>query len=192
MTIAKTHQAHRGFTLIELMAVITIMVILGAISVGGMAFVNEIRNQKKAEIDIALLSNAIEKYKLDMGDYPGSDEDSQIDGDISEELYNALFYEGYVFIEDRASWVEGESNEIYVVDMDPRNSKQSLVEQTTASTPSMDLKIKDPWGRSYRYRKGINAENPDFDLWSTGKDGESNESDPSRDIEVNRDDVRNF
>ncbi len=190
--IQKPSKPDKGFTLIELVAVITIIVILGAISVGGMAFVNQARSKKEAEVTIALLSKAMEDYKLDMGKYPGLDEDSPLNGDISDEIYDALFYEGYRYAEDESSWVEGDATKIYLPQLDPRNRKQTLVESTLADTPDSGLKIRDPWGRPYRYRKGDNSENPDFDLWSMGEDGKTNPSDPTRQDEVNVDDIRNF
>ena len=61
-----------GFTLIELMAVITIIVILAGLVVGGLGFVNDRQAKEKAKVQIALLSKAIEEYKLDNGVYPPS------------------------------------------------------------------------------------------------------------------------
>ena len=59
-----------AFTLIELMAVITIIIILAGLVVGGMGFVTERQAKEKAKVQIALLSKALEEYKLDMGTYP--------------------------------------------------------------------------------------------------------------------------
>ena len=56
-----------AFTLIELMAVITIIVILAGMVVGGLGYVNEKQAREKAKIQIALLSKALEEYKLDNG-----------------------------------------------------------------------------------------------------------------------------
>jgi len=182
-------QRRRGFTLIEMMTVITIILILAGLTVAGMGFINDKQANAKAKVDIELLSTAIEKYKLDNGEYPGLDPDSPIDGDISEELYNALFYEGYADLE-----VNGGDGEIpiYLNELDPRSGKQTLVEKTNTNVPPQNLKIKDPWGRPYLYRKGTLANNPDYDLWSTGKDGETNVGNPDKSLDGNRDDIRNF
>ncbi|MDX1679779.1 MAG: type II secretion system protein GspG [Akkermansiaceae bacterium] len=182
-------QRSRGFTLIEMITVMTVIVILAGLTVAGMGFVNEKKANAKAEIDIEMLSKGIEQYKLDYGEYPGLEEDTPADGDISEELYMALFYDPFQTRED----ADPHNDEtIYLPELDPRNSKQGWVANTKASTPPADLKIVDPWGRPYRYRKGVNAQNPDFDLWSTGKDGKTDELNPDRGQEGNRDDVRNF
>ena len=64
-------QRRRGFTLIEMMTVITIIVILAGITVAGMSFINDKQANNLADVQINQLSSAIEKYKLDNGDYPG-------------------------------------------------------------------------------------------------------------------------
>jgi general secretion pathway protein G len=84
-----------AFTLIEVMAVITIIVILAGLVVGGMGFVTERQAKEKAKVQIALLSKAIEEYKLDMGKYPGSADSTPATGLITAELYDRLFYQGY-------------------------------------------------------------------------------------------------
>jgi hypothetical protein len=66
------------------------------------------------------------------------------------------------------------------------------VTTTTNAAPGANLKIIDPWGNNYRYRKGTNAQNPDFDLWSMGKDGKTNTATPSTTQTDNKDDIRNF
>lgn len=189
MMTNSTRKPTGGFTLIELMTVITIMVVLAAVTVAGVGFVTDFQAKKKAQIDIELLSKAIEEYKLDMGQYPGDDENTTVDGDVSEQLYKALFLDGYNAQTDPAAT----QVKMYVPELDPRNRKQSWVEVTYESTPgTLPLKIFDPWKRSYRYRKGDNAQNPDFDLWSKGKDGETDDANPDRTIKENRDDIRNF
>ncbi len=186
-----------AFTLIELMAVITIIVILAGMVVGGLGYVNEKQAREKAKIQIALLSKALEEYKLDMGAYPGSTAAfggataTGAGGDFSQVLYNALFFEGYQYTSPStppSNWTK--ATKIYLPELDPRNSKQGWVTASTAATPSTNLKIIDPWGANYLYRVGSNAQNPDFDLWSKGKDGRHNNGTLSH--ADNRDDVRNF
>ncbi len=142
----------------------------------------------RAKVDVELLSKAIEAYKHDWGEYPGLDEDSPLHGDISEELYDALFYDGWNY---KTKGV-GYEIKIYLKELDPRSDKQRWVKKTTSSIPPKSLKILDPWGRPYLYRKGSNAQNPDFDLWSTGKDGQTDVYDPDKKVRENRDDIRNF
>jgi prepilin-type N-terminal cleavage/methylation domain-containing protein len=182
-----------AFTLIELMVVITIIVILAGLVVGGMEYANQRQASEKTKVQIALLSKGIEEYKLDMGAYPGTADNTPIAGDVSEQLYQALFKDGYDYTNPNtppASWTK--ATKIYLNDLDPRNNKQGWVTTTTNAAPRANLKIIDPWGNNYRYRKGTNAQNPDFDLWSMGKDGKTNTATPSTTQTDNKDDIRNF
>jgi type II secretion system protein G len=194
-----------AFTLIELMAVITIIVILASLVVGGMGFVSERQNKEKAKVQIALLSKALEEYKLDMGIYPQT-ENTATGLLQTEELYQVLFYEGYDYVKNNAptDWkktINGvdfpKSTKIYLADLDPTSTKQSWV-KSAATVPTRIKKIVDPWGNEYGYRTATNArntpnadtQNPDFDLWSSGKDGKTKAGIPTD--KTNRDDIRNF
>jgi len=185
-----------AFTLIELMAVITIIVILAGMVVGGLGYVNEKQAREKAKLQIALLSKAIEEYKMDMGKYPGTADNTAPAGTISAELYQALFFDGYHFQQTGNPRNSTAATKIYLPELDPRNSKQGWVDPVNANTlpNNHSIPIKDPWGGNYRYRKGTNAQNPDFDLWSFGKNGESNTANSAAALTDPRtkDDVRNF
>ena len=199
----RIRRGHTAFTLIEMMAVITIIVILAGIVIGGMGYVSEKQARDKAKVQIALLSKAFEEFKLDTGRYPGDDENTPSAGTgVTAQLYNDLFYEGYDYNKQDpppATWEKTiggvnvpKATKIYLPELDPTSSKQGWVDPVTGSNPvpPASTTIKDPWGQEYRYRKGTNAQNPDFDLWSIGKDGKSvpdTASDSS-----NKDDIRNF
>ena len=199
-TPSRRHSA--AFTLIELMVVITIIIILAGIVIGGMGDVNEKQARSKAQIQIGLLSKAIEEYKLDLGRYPGDAQNTAVAGTgITSQLYTDLFYEGFQYSKQSNpdNWektVGGvkvpKATRIYLPELDPTSSKQGWVDPVSGSTPPASTKIKDPWGTEYRYRKGTNAENPDFDLWSCGKDAKTDTSNSSPKQPLNRDDVRNF
>lgn len=165
--------ARRGFTLIEMLAVITIIVILAGVVVGSMGFVKDKQAHSKAEIQVKLLANALEEYKLATGSYPPS-LDPQGKGQTNE-LYRALYWDGAQ---------EGSNMRIYLPELDPTSSGQGWTEGT-----GENVIIVDPWGSEYRYRTGDAARNPDYDLWSPGKDGVTNPDVPNH--QDNNDDVRN-
>ncbi len=152
---------NKGFTLIELLVVITIIVILAGLSLGGYSFVAQKQANAQAAIQIKLLDNALEDYKIDNGDYPPA-------GD-SNSLYLLLYSNG-------ASTTP--PGKIYVSQLDPVTNKQGWTEGTGTS-----VKIVDPWGEEYIYRiaSDSKAKNPDFDILSKGKDT----------IEGTADDIRN-
>jgi prepilin-type N-terminal cleavage/methylation domain-containing protein len=187
-----------AFTLIELMAVITIIVILAALVISGMGFVTERQAKEKAKIQIQLISKALEDYKLENGSYPGSANTSDGTGQSSI-LFDALFL-GYT-ADGNAPIGTDASNppKVYIADLDPVTNKQGW----TSGKATKDTKIVDPWGHEYRYRSALSAAgagataqpnnstiNPDFDIWSAGKDGKSKPE--SKDDKSNNDDIKNF
>ena len=202
-----------AFTLIELLAVITIIVILASLVVAGLSFVTERQAREKARVQIALLSKALEDYKLDMGSYPllTGTAAANPSGNTANALYIPLFYEGYDYNKQTnppATWTKKigtvdfpKSTRIYLPDLDPTSTKQGWVDPVTGTnpTPPASTTIKDPWGNEYRYRPSKKADgtdqtstiNPDFDLWSMGKDGLTNGGTTAANAKAteNRDDV---
>ncbi len=171
-------QRQRGFTLVEILVVMTIILILAALTTGGMQFVKTRQKNNQAEIQIGLLSKGIEDYKLDNGDYPGAEDAGGSSGTgESNMLFRALYYDGFEAGDDGTA-------SIYLSELDPLNDAQKWTEGSGSSA-----EIIDPWENEYRYRRGSGALNPDYDLWSMGKD-EDTEGDGTDDKD--KDDIRNF
>ena len=200
-----------AFTLIELMAVITIIVILAGLVVGGLGYVTDKQAKSKANVQMALLSKALEAYKLDMGNYPLTTNSALGVGNSAASLYIPLFYEGYDYSKQTTpptTWTKKvgnvdfpKSTTIYLADLDPTTTKQGWVDPVpgTNPVPPSSTSVKDPWGTEYRYRSAQQqtgttpnalTQNPDFDLWSSGKDVITKPGTPA-DIS-NRDDIKNF
>ncbi|MGC4014860.1 MAG: type II secretion system protein GspG [Luteolibacter sp.] len=152
----------RGFTLVEMLAVVAIIVILAALVIGSMKFATEKQNISKAKIQVALLSKAIEEYKLDNGSYPPSHSGTG-QGETAD-LRKLLFLDG----RDDST----KAKKIYLGELD-ETSKQNWV---TGSGESAT--IIDPWGNEYRYRSGKDSSVEGFEIWSVGKDGKTKEDEP--------------
>lgn len=149
----------KGFTLIEILTVMAIIMVLAAAMGLGFKAAYEKRDYEKAKVQLALLSKAIEDYAVDNGGvYPCLSSNPQ-GMNQSKDLFELLFKNG-----------KRDNTRIYLSELDPKDNKQKWINGE---------KIVDPWGNEYRYRSGkdasgnpsASAENPDFDLWSVGKDG---------------------
>lgn len=156
-----------AFTLIEMLVTITIIVILAGISIGGFTYVTAKKAAESAKIQVQLLSQTLEDYKLDNGTYPPSDGDTN-------PLFQALYQNGLE---------SPDTEKIYLPDLDPENDRQGWIEGTGSSA-----RIVDPWGNEYIYRNPPEI-NPDFDLFSKGPDGETSEN---LDAQETEDDIGNF
>lgn len=199
----KQHRRQAAFTLIELMAVITIIVILGSLVVGSYSYVMLRQANAKARVQIALLSKALEDYKSDMGTYPATSNIATATSPTGTNtsatfLWQPLFKDGYDYTNPATPptpWTK--ATKIYCADLNPVSTKQGWV--TTVTSMPASSTLVDPWGNEYCYRTAMpsagttpNAAtlNPDFDLWSMGKDGKTNPVNPSD--KVNLDDIKNF
>ncbi len=75
--ITKGHRSTRdqraGFTLVELLAVIMIIAVLGGIVLGIAGYAARRSEDSRARADLQLLRNALEEYRLERGAYPAMD-----------------------------------------------------------------------------------------------------------------------
>ena len=91
-----------AFTLIELLAVVSVIVILTGIIFGISKGVMNQQARAKAKAELAMIAQALEEFKLTYGDYPVVAEDDPVTTNInSMELTKALT--GYAYLEPGAS-----------------------------------------------------------------------------------------
>lgn len=174
----------RGFTLIEMLAVITIIVILAGLVVGSIGYVNDKKARSLAEVQIALLADGLEKYKVANGEFPTG---ANAKAGDSNYLFRALYWD----TDNDGQPIEADDDqETYVSELDPKNNKQGWIDGDRASA-----RILDPWGKEYYFRSGKldggatnpDARNPDFDLWSAGPDGKTSTAGDNKDT---KDDIK--
>lgn len=168
----------RGFTLVELLAVIAIIGILATLTFGLYGFVQSQKREAKARGEIKLFQAKLEEFKGRYGEYPMAESGSETDWENT--LFKALTgrwtYKKTTGSDGRPalSWdktldsgsedklrplVSGEIG----TDADPTNGKPAT-------------KFVDPWGNAYRYRFGslsagkVNRswDNPSFLIISAG------------------------
>lgn len=71
---SKRQQLQQGFTLIELMVVILIIGLLATIVVQNLRSATDRAKKVKAQADIAQLKSGLDRYYLDAGSYPTTDQ----------------------------------------------------------------------------------------------------------------------
>jgi prepilin-type N-terminal cleavage/methylation domain-containing protein len=76
---------HRGFTLVELLIVISIIALLAGLIFAGLAAVNKNKIKTRARAELAKLELAINAYQTKLGFYPPSD--------TNNPAVNSLYYE---------------------------------------------------------------------------------------------------
>ena len=76
-----------GFTLIELMATMTLIVLMVALTIGVSTYIWQKMGRSKAQAQIAALSEALEIYKSDWGYYPQTGPE-RVSADGSKEATN--------------------------------------------------------------------------------------------------------
>ncbi len=71
----KRNGRREGFTLIEVMLVLIILVIIGSLAVNTFSGTQEAANIRAARAQVGLVRSAIDRYRLDMNKYPGQLQD---------------------------------------------------------------------------------------------------------------------
>src|SRR5690348_17054988 len=70
MRNARNSRSHNGFTLVEILVTIGIIVVLLSILIPGIAAMNRAATKKAVQADLQTIATALDAYKSDFGDYP--------------------------------------------------------------------------------------------------------------------------
>ncbi len=148
-----------AFTLIELLAVMTIIAILVGMVIGIAGYAQRKAARSQTEVEIKSLESAIEAFKLDQGFYPTSSA-TRSSSDFSVEKTNCWLLYRQVVLGSNAL------------------SKPYLTTLTAKQIQSSGILtyIIDPYGNPYNYycrtdNLGSQTNKVSFDLWSYGADG---------------------
>lgn len=169
----------RGFTLVEILTVVSIIVVLMGmtIGIGSWAMLNS--KIEKARVQVKLFENKLQEYEADNGEFPVGDGSDR----SSVSLYRALYEDG--ILNDR---------KVYMPELDPDSSDQfkRKIDNGLILDP---FKHKKP----YFYLRGVDengeqagdAFNPDFDIWSLGPNGKGRNDAGTTDEDFD-DDIHNW
>ena len=177
-----------GFTLIELMVVITIIGILAGLSVGVVNMVGKQNKIAATKATVQKLEAALNNYYTHAGTYPPTPEDYRFDSTIMDVLTGDLNHDKVYNPEDGDLAKSSRWRGPYL----PIDTKNTDSEGN----------LNDLWGNSYRYYENENESprcdsNPTtFLLYSCGPDrkatDETREQAIDYTLEFNRDNIKNW
>jgi prepilin-type N-terminal cleavage/methylation domain-containing protein len=188
--------APRGFTLVEMITVVAVIIVLAGLVISVSGWVNQKANRTKALGDIKAMATACDAYKNDNGQYPKTEETDKLDPRLDAsptaskylaaniDLYSALT--GDFEPKEEPDGKPEKDNKIYYT----FNRSQLSFTKDASGAPATIRYISDPWGSAYgystaanemesEYRKDVRKNptlkrpaelegfNPTFDLWST-------------------------
>lgn len=179
MKTVRIRRAATGFSLMELVVVVALIAVLAALSMVGYSLMERKKANDTATVQVKLLENALQAYEADNRGYPQNSNAEGLNG--SEIIFKALYQDPFEA-----------GTPVYLAALEPdTNAEGKSGGQAWIRKTALSAEIVDPWGNPYRYRSGDSpgAINPDFDLWSVGKDGRTNADPKHADC---LDDIRNF
>ena len=136
--------ARAGFTLVELLAVITVITILAALVVGGASYALHKASIARCNVNMEAIKNAIADYQMDFGSCP---QETSENG-LFDALTGAGKYSG---------------GKRYLKDA------TCVRNYPTTSSPAQ---LVDPWGNLYKYQAPGVHNVDSYDLWSCGPNGQ--------------------
>ncbi len=170
----------RGFTLVEILIVISIIAILMTMIAGGVIYAKRQAEKNTSQTVVNNLSAALDNFYSDEGYYPGS-EVKDLEVNAFPRLFDALYSPPKAKGGKggrSAPYGEYKEKEILVKDpeMGEDEYRQATLEEI--NDPDVDKYYKDPWGRPLWYRenkskaaKESTMHRPNkADIWSTGPD----------------------
>ncbi len=180
-----------GFTLIELMVVISIIAILSTLSVGIINVVGKQNRMTAAEADLSKIELALQQYYGHFGVYPPSNEDHTKNNVMFGALTGDTGNDGI--------FTPGENDDI---DMKKHRVWRKPYLPIEKRNVDSEGNVTDPWGMPYRYFEnrreapGFKVNQNSFLLYSCGSD--RNATDATREEAVdftlpfNKDNIKNW
>ncbi len=131
-----------SFTLLELLVSVGIIMVLAAITFGGMNYASKRAQEAKTIATMEEFINALESFKQDYGFYPIIDNNNVVDVDLKDTKWDLFMNE--------KSGVTNKKNRAYM-----EGNRELLV---------------DAYGQAFQYRYPGAKNTAKYDLWSKGPD----------------------
>ena len=135
-----------SFTLLELLVSVGIILVLAAITFGGMNYASKRAQEAKTIATMEEFINALESFKQDYGFYPIIDKNTAVDVDLKDKKWDLFMNE----------------------DTDTGNSKDN--KKKRAYMEGERGPLVDAYGQAFQYRYPGEKNTAKYDLWSKGPD----------------------
>ena len=186
----------KGFTLVELMVVVLIIVVLSGIIIASLPGIQNRVNRGRVEAFLAELQSGLDRYEIDNGLYPvnepngtgpGTRESDGLAGSVV--LYRHLSgdydQDGELF-EPTGDRDPGDNDyEIYVSKLDGQTNENAQVKRSIGDPSGSGYLVIDSYNSPIRYlaekpnKKGDKlTRNPTYDIWSIVDTNPRDASDP--------------
>jgi prepilin-type N-terminal cleavage/methylation domain-containing protein len=171
----EANRSHRGgFTLIEILIVITIISILASLTTAGILRAQVEARRSVAMATVAGLTSAVEEYFADTGRYPGAGEPG--DGNQFPALHEALagLRPPRGNGGPSAPYMEFKQADLLVIGGEEGYRRPNFEEIRDPKVPKY---LADPWGHPYVYLENRSRIRPNAlrlgkaDIYSMGRDG---------------------
>lgn len=171
--------ARRGFSLIELLIVLAILVLLATLVVPKLLGSRDQANIDATKTQISLFKSTLELYSLSMSGYPTTEqglkalvERPSSDPGEGDEFGDEFGGEDEFGVDEDLADLGGDEDEM---DEDGGSEANSNWKGPYLNTEKLP---KDPWGTAYRYEfPGQNNKLGEPDIWSLGPDRKDNTAD---------------
>ncbi len=163
----------------ELLIVITIIVILAALIISTVGYVQKKAARSRAEAEIAAMAAACESYKADNGTYPTSADTYGLDARTAYDP--STYQQASLYLYESLAGVTTATRGATPTLKSYFSFKPNMLLPGPPSTADI-TGIRDPFGNNYGYSTAANPDalpsggaansgkgfNPTFDIWSTG------------------------
>ena len=173
-----TFRTSGGFTLIEILIVISIIALLASFVLVAVGKAREATNEGMASTEIAALSQGLAAYVADEAEYPAMELTPDPDRNDFPILFEALFGERKPRGKGGRNAPYAEFKEDKVAVEDPETESYRKATRSEMRDPKVRKYLLDPWGNPYIYRCNKNVAkkedwmHKDADIYSMGKNEE--------------------